>query len=70
MLAVGSLKEDGITISDFSQRGDWVNAYEIGENVTIKLLSGNTGTGDGTSYSAAKVTAEKARETKISSSLW
>ena len=62
VLAVGSLKEDGSTISDFSQRGDWVNVYEIGENVTIKMLSGNTGTGDGTSYSAAKVTAEKARE--------
>lgn len=70
VLAVGSLKEDGTTISDFSQRGDWVNIYEIGENVTIKLISGNTGTGNGTSYSAAKVTAEKARETKISSSLW
>lgn len=62
VIAVGSLKEDGTTISDFSQRGDWVNIYEIGENVTIKTLSGSTKTGDGTSYSAAKVTAEKAKE--------
>ena len=64
VIAVGSLKEDGTTISDFSQRGDWVNIYEIGENVTIKTLSGSTKTGDGTSYSAAKVTAEKAKELK------
>ena len=64
VIAVGSLKEDGTTISDFSQRGDWVNIYEIGENMTIKTLSGNTKTGDGTSYSAAKVTAEKAKELK------
>ena len=64
VLAVGSLKEDGTTVSDFSQRGDWVNVYEIGENVTIKTLSGNTKTGEGTSYSAAKVTAEKAKELK------
>lgn len=34
------------------------------ENVTIKTLSGNTKTGDGTSYFAAKVTAEKAKELK------
>ena len=64
VIAVGSLKEDGTTISDFSQRGDWVNIFEIGENVTIKTLSGNTKTGDGTSYSAAKVTAEEAKELK------
>ena len=64
VLAVGSLKEDGTTVSDFSQRGDWVNVYEIGENVTIKTLSGNTKAGEGTSYSAAKVTAEKAKELK------
>ena len=64
VIAVGSLKEDGTTISDFSQRGDWVNIYEIGENMTIKTLSGNTKTGDGTSYSAAKVTAEEAKELK------
>ena len=64
MLAVGSLKEDGTTVSDFSQRGDWVNVYEIGEKVTIKTLSGNTKTGEGTLYSAAKVTAEKAKELK------
>ena len=62
VIAVGSLKEDGTTISDFSQRGDWVNIFEIGENVTIETFSGNTKTGDGTSYSAAKVTAEKDKE--------
>ena len=44
-------------ISDFSQRGDWVDIYTCGEEVEIKTLSGNTRTSDGTSYSAAKVTA-------------
>ena len=57
VLAVGSLTEDGTEISAFSQRGEWVDVYAVGENVTIGTLSGNTRTSNGTSYSAAKITA-------------
>ena len=57
VLAVGALNEEGTAIADFSQRGEWVDVYCIGENVTIGTLSGNTRTSDGTSYSAAKITA-------------
>lgn len=58
VLAVGALNADGTEIATFSQRGEWVDAYAVGEKVKIKTLSGNTHTSDGTSYSAAKVTAE------------
>lgn len=57
VLAVGALNKDGTEIADFSQRGEWVDIYAIGEEVTISTLSGNTRTGNGSSYSAAKVTA-------------
>ncbi len=57
VLAVGALNKDGTEIADFSQRGEWVDIYAIGEEGTISTLSGNTRTGDGSSYSAAKVTA-------------
>lgn len=57
VLAVGSLTEDETEISAFSQRGEWVDVYAVGENVTIVTLSGNTRTSNGTSYSAAKITA-------------
>lgn len=57
VLAVGSCTEAG-EISSFSQRGEWVDVYEVGENVTVKTLSGNTRTDEGTSYSAAKITAK------------
>ena len=57
VLAVGSMNVEETKISDFSQRGDWVDIYTCGEEVEIKTLSGNTRTSDGTSYSAAKVTA-------------
>ena len=58
VLAVGALNADGTEIATFSQRGEWVDAYAVGEKVKIKTLSGNIHTSDGTSYSAAKVTAE------------
>lgn len=57
VLAVGALNADGTEISFFSQRGEWVDVYTTGENVTIGTLSGNTRTSSGSSYSAAKVTA-------------
>ena len=57
VLAVGALNKDGTEIADFSQRGEWVDIYAIGEEVTISTLSGNTRTSDDSSYSAAKVTA-------------
>lgn len=57
VIAVGSCDEDRTEISTFSQRGDWVDFYASGENVTVKTLSGNTRTDEGTSYSAAKITA-------------
>ena len=60
VLAVGALTKDGKEVASFSQRGDWVNCYEIGEAVTIKTLSGNTRESDGTSYAAARITAKAA----------
>ena len=62
VLAVGALNKDGTEIAAFSQRGEWVDVYTVGEQVEIKTLSGNTGVGDGTSYSAAKVTGQAVLE--------
>ena len=62
VLAVGSLVKNGDEIASFSQRGDWVDTYIVGEEIPIKTLSGNETTGDGTSYSAAKVTGMSAKE--------
>jgi len=62
VLAVGSLVKNGDEIASFSQRGDWVDTYIVGEEIPIKTLSGNETTGDGTSYSAAKVTGMAAKE--------
>ena len=59
-IAVGALTADGTSIAEFSQRGDWVDLYATGEAVTITTLSGSTRTSDGTSFSAAKVTAQTA----------
>ena len=61
VLAVGSIRSDHSAISDFSQRGDWVDVYAVGEDVTIATLSGNSRQSQGTSYSAARVTAYAAR---------
>lgn len=60
VLAVGSLNSDRSAISAFSQRGEWVDVYAVGEDVTIATLSGNTRQSEGTSYSAARVTAHAA----------
>ena len=57
VFAVGSVNKEGTSISDFSQRGDWVDLYACGEEIEIKTLSGNTRESEGTSYSAALVTA-------------
>lgn len=56
VLAVGSTDKAG-NISTFSQRGEWVDLYTCGEDVEISTLSGNKRTSEGTSYSAAKVSA-------------
>ena len=60
VLAVGSVNSDCSAISDFSQRGEWVDVYAVGEDVTIATLSGNTRQSNGTSYSAARVSAHAA----------
>lgn len=57
VLAVGSLTADGSAISEFSQRGAWVNAFAVGEDVHMLTLSGADKTDSGSSYAAAKVTA-------------
>ena len=57
VLAVGSVNKKGTEISAFSQRGEWVDIYICGEDITIGTLSGNTRTSKGTSFSAAKITA-------------
>lgn len=59
VLSVGSLDSKG-EISEFSQRGDWVDLYVPGEDIAIKTLSGNTRISSGTSFSAAKVSAQAA----------
>lgn len=61
VLAVGSADRKGREISAFSQRGAWVDLYACGEAVTIRTLTGNSRESDGTSYSAAYVTAYAAR---------
>ena len=61
VLAVGSVDKNEKKISDFSQRGEWVDIYACGEDITIATLSGNTRTSDGTSYSAAKITSYAAK---------
>lgn len=61
VLAVGSVNKAGTEISAFSQRGKWVDIYACGEEVEISTLSGNTRESEGTSYSAALVTARAAR---------
>ncbi|MBE6881375.1 MAG: hypothetical protein E7489_00020 [Ruminococcaceae bacterium] len=57
VLAVGALNKEGSEIAYFSQRGEWVDVFAVGEEVTIGTLSGNTRTSSGSSYSAAKVAA-------------
>ena len=61
VFSVGSMNPDETEISAFSQRGEWVDIFVSGEDVTIKTLSGNTRKSDGTSYSAAKITAFAAK---------
>ena len=61
VLSVGSVNKKKKEISDFSQRGRWVDIYARGEEITIKTLSGDKRESEGTSYSAAIVTARAAR---------
>ena len=61
VFAVGSVTKDSTSVSDFSQRGKWVDIYTCGEDVEIATLSGNTKQSEGTSYSAARITAEAAK---------
>ena len=60
VLAVGALNADETEIADFSQRGNWVDIYAPGQNISVKTLSGASKTGDGTSYAAARVSGEAA----------
>lgn len=61
VLSVGSVNGAGTELSAFSQRGDWVDLYACGEDIRISTLSGGSRTSEGTSYSAARVTAHAAR---------
>lgn len=61
VLSVGSVNKKKKEISDFSQRGEWVDIYARGEEITIKTLSGDKRESEGASYSAALVTARAAR---------
>ena len=60
VLAVGSVNKDGSELSDFTQRGKWVNIYACGERIEVATLNGDTRISDGTSFSAAYVTARAA----------
>ena len=55
------MNKAGTEISAFSQRGDWVDLYACGEEVTISTLSGGTRVSEGTSYSAGLVTVKAAK---------
>lgn len=57
VLTVGSVNKRNRKVSEFSQRGEWVDVYSCGENVKVTTLSGKKRKEDGTSYSAARVTA-------------
>ena len=57
VLAVGALDAIGTEIASFSQRGEWVDLFAIGEDVEIKTLSGGSSKEQGSSYAAAHVTA-------------
>ncbi len=57
VLSVGALTADGLAVSDFSQRGDWVDMFAVGEDVSILTLSGGRRTESGSSFAAAQVTA-------------
>ena len=57
VLAVGALDASGTEIASFSQRGEWVDIFAIGEDVEIKTLSGGSSKEQGSSYAAAHVTA-------------
>lgn len=61
VVAVGSLTRDGKAVSDFSQRGEWIDLYMIGEEVLVRTLSGKERREKGTSYSVAKVSAMAAK---------
>ena len=61
VIAVGSINESRTAISDFSQRGEWVDVYECGENITVRTLSGDSREVSGTSYAAAGVTSKVCR---------
>ena len=57
VLAVGALTADGTAIAEFSQRGDWVDLFAPGVEITVSTLSGNQSTEKGSSYAAARITA-------------
>lgn len=57
VLAVGALTADGTEIAEFSQRGQWVDLFAPGEEISVRTLSGGTAVEKGTSYAAAQVTA-------------
>lgn len=61
VLAVGSVNREETEISAFSQRGPWVDIYACGEQIDTATLSGGTRESEGTSYSAARVTAAAAK---------
>ena len=61
VFAVGSVTKDSTSVSDFSQRGKWVDIYTCGEDIEIATISGNAKQSEGTSYSAARITAEAAK---------
>ena len=57
VLAVGALDASGTEIASFSQRGEWVDIFALGEDVEVKTLSGGSSKEKGSSYAAARVTA-------------
>ena len=55
VVSVGALDEDG-NIADYSQK--WGIRNEAGNNIKIKLISGNVSESNGTSFAAAIATGK------------
>ena len=61
VLSVGALDAKGKDIAEFSQRGPWIDVFAPGEDVKIATLSGGSRKEDGSSFAAARVTADAAK---------
>ena len=55
---MGSLAANGVSVSEFSQRDSWADVFAVGKDIPIATLSGGSRTESGSSFAAARITAE------------